>query len=248
MFKISVKDADLMKNSMQIISDIVDEGVFKVDTNGLSLLSPDRTMVAVVDFKMLATAFDNYSVEKPESLGLSLTHLVSILKKAKSGSKVTLKSDDKGKLEILLDEEGKKRKFEIPILDISNEKPPIDQLEFKTKAHLHSSSIEESVNDADIVDDSIVFESEPGKFRAWSKGDTLSSEMELKEGEDGLLKLETETKNKSRYPLEYLKKMIKASKLSDNCILELADDYPMRLSYKVIDKLSMNFILAPRVE
>ncbi len=247
MFKITMSDADLLKNSIQIVADIVDEGVFKVDSNGVSLLSPDRTMVAVIDFKMLATAFENYSVEKPESLGVSLTQFISILKKAKTGSKITLKSDDKNKLEILL-EDGGKRKFELPILDISPEKPPIDQLEFKTKAHLLSSVLEDSVSDADIVDDSIVFETETGKFKAWSKGDTLSSEMELKEGEEGLMKLESTEKAKSRYPLEYLKKMIKASKLADNCILELSNDYPMRLSYKVIDKLSMSFVLAPRVE
>ncbi|NOX71073.1 MAG: proliferating cell nuclear antigen (pcna) [Candidatus Micrarchaeota archaeon] len=247
MFKITMVDGDLLKNSIQIISDIVDEGVFKVDSNGISLLSPDRTMVAVVDFKILATAFDNYSVEKPESLGVSLTQLVSVLKKAKSGSKVTLQSNDKNRLEIIF-EDGSKRKFEIPILDISTEKPPVDQLEFKAKAHLLSSALEDSVGDADIVDDSIVFEAEPGKLKAWAKGDTLSSEMELKEGEDGLMKLESEEKHKSRYPLEYLKKMIKTSKLADNCVLEFATDYPMRLSYKIIDKMSMSFILAPRVE
>ncbi len=247
MFKITMGDADLLKNSIQIVSDIVDEGVFKFDSNGMSLLSPDRTMVAVIDFKILATAFENYSVERPESLGVSLTQLISIIKKAKSGTKITLKSDDKNKLEITL-EDGGKRRFELPILDISTEKPPIDQLEFKTKAHLLSGVLEASVSDADIVDDSIVFETEPGKFKAWSKGDTISAEMELKEGEEGLMKLETTEKSKARYPLEYLKKMIKASKLADNCILELSNDYPMRLSYKIIDKMSMSFVLAPRVE
>jgi len=247
MFKITMEDGDLLKNSIQIISDILDEGVFKVDSNGLSLLSPDRTMVAVVDYRLLATAFDNFSVEKPESLGISLTQLISVLKKAKPNSKITLKSDDKNKLEVLFEDEGK-RKFELPILDVSAEKPPIEQLEFKVKAHMLSSALESSVSDADIVDDSIVFEAEQGKIKAWAKGDTLSSEMELKEGEGGLMKIEVSEKAKSRYPLEYLKKMIKTSKLADNCVLELATDYPMRLSYKLIDKMSMSFILAPRVE
>ena len=53
---------------------------------------------------------------------------------------------------------------------------------------------------------------------------------------------------KSQYSLEYLKKMIKASRLSKHLVLEFGNDYPMRMSFQVIDKLSLSFVLAPRVQ
>ena len=58
----SLSNVDLLRNSIPIISEIIDEGVFKVDSNGLSLLSPDRSMIAVVNFQLLASAFDDFKV------------------------------------------------------------------------------------------------------------------------------------------------------------------------------------------
>ena len=42
MFRIVLSDVDLLKSSIPIISEIIDEGLFRVDQNGISLLSPDR--------------------------------------------------------------------------------------------------------------------------------------------------------------------------------------------------------------
>ena len=54
---------------------------------------------------------------------------------------------------------------------------------------------------------------------------------------------------KSKYGLEFLKKMVGGSKLSDVVIMSLDTNYPLRLtSYGVPEKLSLSFILAPRVD
>ena len=42
--------------------------------------------------------------------------------------------------------------------------------------------------------------------------------------------------------------MITAGKLADNVTLFFNQDYPIKIEYKVIDKLLLSFILAPRVE
>ena len=81
MFRITLSNADLLKNSIPIIAEIIDEGVFKVDSNGLSLLSPDRSMIAVVDFRLLASAFDDFKVTGEETLGLNLSNLVAVINK-----------------------------------------------------------------------------------------------------------------------------------------------------------------------
>ena len=156
MFNISLENADLLKNSIPIIAEIIDEGVFKVDSNGLSLLSPDRSMIAVVDFRLLASAFKDFDVSGENMLGLNLANLVAVIKRIKAGEKVTLKKDDKSNmLEIIMEGKGK-RKFEIPLLNINTEKPPLDQLNFKGKIEMDAIVLEEGISDADIVDDSVV--------------------------------------------------------------------------------------------
>ena len=59
--------------------------------------------------------------------------------------------------------------------------------------------------------------------------------------------IETSGKFKAKYSLEYLKKIIKASKLTDKVMIQFSKDYPLKVDYKVIDKLGLTFILAPRV-
>lgn len=248
MFKVSLSNVDLLRNSIPIISEIIDEGVFKVDSNGLSLLSPDRSMIAVVNFQLLASAFDDFQVTGEDTLGLNLANLVAVIKRVKTGDKVTLKKDEgMNALEVILEGRGKRR-FEIPLLDITGEKPPIDQLDFKGKIEMDSSVLEEGISDVDIVDDSVVFETHPDLFKMWAKGDVSSAQLELKKGEEGLTKLESSEPLRARYPIEYLKKMVKAAKLSGQVAIEFGTDYPMRLNFKDIDKVNLSFILAPRVE
>ena len=246
-FKITLSEIDLLKNSIPIIAEIIDEGVFKVAKDGITLLSPDRTMVSVTDLKLLSSAFEEYSVDADESIGLNMANLSALLKRVKSGEKLTLESTGKSnRLKLTVKGNGI-RTFELPLIDVKMEKPPIDQLQFKTKIELDSGIVEEGIADAEIIGDSIVMEAAPDAFKMHAKGDVSSAQLELAKDDKGLVKLEVAEAVKAQYPLEYLKKMIKANKLSKQLVLEFGTDYPMRMSFKSIDKMQLSFILAPRV-
>jgi proliferating cell nuclear antigen PCNA len=246
-FKITLSDVDLLKNSIPIIAEIIDEGIFKVAKDGISLLSPDRTMVSVTDLKVLSSAFDEYSVEADESVGLNMANFAALLKRIKGGDKLTLESTGKAnRLKMTVKGNGV-RTFELPLIDVKMEKPPIDQLQFGTRIELESSIMEEGIADAEIIGDSIVMEAAPETFKMHAKGDVSSAQLELAKGDKPLLKLDAKEPIKAQYPLEYLKKMIKANKLAKQLVLEFGTDYPMRMSFKALDKMSLSFILAPRV-
>ena len=247
MSKVVLANPDLLKSAVSIISEIIDEGVFSFNSNGLSLLSPDRTMVAVVDFKLLPQVFEEFDVSAQIDVGLNLTNLSTILKRVKSSDKLTINLDTKNKVELVVEGEGKRR-FELPVISVSVERPPIDQLVFSNKVDLESSVLEAGVEDAGIIGDSLILEAGQENFKISAKTDTTSSQMELKKGENGLLEIHGSGPVRARYPLDYLKKMSKACKLSNQVSLEFGTDYPLRLSFKELDKLNLCFILAPRVE
>lgn len=247
MFRLVMNNGDLLKKSIPIISEIIDEGVFKVSQNGLSLLSPDRTMVAVVDFNIPSSAFDEFSVEGVHEIGLNMSSLVDVIKRIKSTDKVIIQSGKDNRVSINLEGNGK-RKFKLSLLDIKTEKPPIDQLKFTGRIELKSGLLEDAIADAEIVADSLVMQASPDIFKISTKGDISSTELELRKGDEGLINMEVADTIRARYPLEYLKKMIKAAKISDNVTLEFGTDYPMRLGFVAVDKISLRFILAPRVE
>jgi proliferating cell nuclear antigen len=247
MFRLVMNDGDLLKKSIPIIAEIIDEGVFRINQNGLSLLSPDRTMVAVVDFSIPSAAFDEFSVEGVQEVGVNMSSLVDVIKRIKSNDKVIIQSGKDNRVLINLEGSGK-RKFKLALLDIKTEKPPIDQLKFTGRVELKSELLEDAIADAEIVADSLVMQASPELFRITTKGDTSSTELELRKGEEGLVNMQASDSLRARYPLEYLKKMIKAAKISDKVMLEFGTDYPMRLGFTAVDRISLKFILAPRVE
>jgi proliferating cell nuclear antigen len=247
MFRMVISDSELLKRSIPIIAEIIDEGVFKIDQNGLSLLCPDRTMVAVVDFRIPNSAFEEFNVDGPQEIGLNMSSLVDVIKRIKSTDKVVIQSGNDNRVGINLEGNGM-RKFKLSLLDVRRENPPIDQLKFAAKVELKSEVLEEGIADADIIADSLVMQASPDMFRISTKGDTSSAELELKKGQEGLINMQASEALRARYPLEYLKKMIKAARISDKAMLEFGTDYPMRLGFVDVDKLSLKFVLAPRVE
>ena len=74
----------------------------------------------------------------------------------------------------------------------------------------------------------------------------MSGKIEFSENVDVQIK---EEKNfHCRYSMEYLKKFIKADKLVNTVELSFNDDFPLKVEYKLVDKLLLGFILAPRGE
>ncbi|MBU5690035.1 MAG: proliferating cell nuclear antigen (pcna) [Candidatus Aenigmatarchaeota archaeon] len=247
MFKATLSNADLLRDAISAVGELIDEGVFKADKNGLSLTAADRAMVAVVQFKMPPNVFEQFSVDKPESMPIQITNFVSIIKRAKPEDKIVLELKD-NKLEVTMKSDST-RKFNLPLIDLQEEElPSINQLEFKTKARIKSDILKNGIDDADVVSDSVVFESKKDLFSMKATGDTSSTELTLQKGDSALLELEGTDGTKARYPLDYLKKMIKASKIAEEVTLFWSKDYPMKLTFRDTDKIEISFVLAPRVQ
>ncbi len=246
MFTAKLSDPRLFVNAVSTIGELIDEGIFNLNRDGISFIAADRAMVSVVDFKMVASAFDEYNIDTEQRIGLNITNLLSVLKRVDADDKLVLNLQD-SKLEIRL--EGKsKRRFVVPLLDISQEEiPPISQLEFPAKAELKPHLLAVGIEDADIISDAVLFEAMNDKFVMRAEGDVSKAELELERGNESLLNLETNGQVKSRYPIDYLKKMVKAAKIADSVTVRLGQDYPMKLEFKAGDKASITFILAPRV-
>ncbi len=246
MFKIAMSNPDIFRDSITTIGELIDEGIFKIDKNGMTLIAADRAMVAVVDFRLPPTVFDEFKVEGEQNLAVNISNLVSVLKRIKPKDKLIMELKE-NKLEITI-ENSSSRRFVIPLLDISQEEiPPISELDFKAKVRIKTDVLKSGIEDADIAGDSIIFDANNEKFSMRASGDITSTELTLQKGNKNLVDLNITGSVSSRYPLEYLKKMLKASKLAEETSLKWAKDYPMRLDFSTLDKVSLGFVLAPRV-
>jgi len=244
MFKATLNSPAIFINSIATIGELIDEGLFKLGKDGISFTAADRAMVAVVDFKISSQAFDIYEADEDQMIGLNVTNFLSILKRCGTGDRLTLNLHD-SKLDVLM-ENGSRRKFTVPLLELRQEEvPPIDQLSFTAKAVFKPNILQSGIDDAEIIADAVMFETSDNKFLMRAEGDVSKTELELEKGNESLIEL-LDGGVKARYPLEYLKKMIKASKISDTVSIQFGKDYPMKLDFKG-EKCQLSFVLAPRV-
>lgn len=245
MFRATLNKPGLLVNSISTIGELIDEGIFKLERDGISFIAADRAMVAVVDFKISSSAFDRYEIDEEQNIGLNITNLLSVLKRVGTNDTLSLNLQD-SKLEIII-QNSSRRRFIVPLLDLPKEEiPPIEQLEFTAKADVKSEILHSGIEDAEIVSDAVLFEITKNKFIMRAEGDMSKTELELERGSEALLELKSDGEVKSRYPLDYLKKMIKASKIADSVSIQFGQDYPMRIEFKN-EKCQLSFVLAPRV-
>src|SRR3989344_3362411 len=207
---------------INIISELVLEVRLKVNKDGMSITAIDPANVAMIVFKLPSAAFSHMEVERDEVLGVSLDSMKAVLRRVKSGSILTLTREE-NELKFLIQDKIRKE-FNLALIDIEGEEKPIPNLEFSSKIEMNSLDFSEAIEDCSVVADSCSFRSE------------FTDEVSI-----------TAENSNSKYSLEYLQKMIKATKLSEKVLINFSSDYPLRLEYKT-PSLELSFILAPRVE
>lgn len=246
MFSAELSDARILRDSIDTISQIIDEGSFKIKKDGIELLATDRAMVAAVNFKLASSAFQRYECDKETAIGLNLSNFLTVLKRASGLLRMKI-GEDATLMELTIVGDSV-RNFSIPLIVISSEDiPPISQLDFPASAEMKASVIEEGIADAEIIADSVVIEVSENAFMMRAEGDSSRTDLKVEKGNEPLVSLDARDSVKSRYPLDYLKKFIKAAKIADIAKIQLGNDYPMKLELRGSD-VYLAMVLAPRVE
>jgi len=243
--KLTLAEPTYLKESISIISDLVNEARFKINKDAMELVAMDPANVAMVVFKLLSSCFTEYDVKEETQIAINLGNLKQILRRAGANDMLSLELTEDNKLSIQL-KGNTTRTFNLPIIELEEKEQKVPDLNFPIAVTMPSSTLTGAIEDADIVAESVTLEVEKGKFIVNAAGDLSQAKIEIKEGET--IKIEASENVKAKYSIEYLKKMIGASKLSENVEIRFNKDYPLKLDFKTVDKLLLSFILAPRVE
>ncbi len=243
--KLTLTEPKYLKDSILIISELVNEVNLKLYKDRIELIAMDPANVAMVVFKLLSSAFSEYSIDKERTIGINLVNFTQILKRVKPTDILTLELDEnKNKLHITLKGVTTKR-FELSLLDIEEREHKVPSLKFSAKVETNTLLFNDAIEDMDVIADSLSFQAMNDKFVVQSEGNISSGRIEISTDEETNVELSGANVS-SRYSIEYLKKIIKGSKLTNNVTLEFGQDYPLRAEYKILDKLALQFVLAPR--
>lgn len=247
MFSCVFDKVDGFRDALSTIVEFVDDVKLKFGKEGIFLDAADRAVVVISSLKVYLDSFEEYNFEKEKKIGINLTNFLNVLKRVKPAEKLKLFVPDEGN-KLMLEIRGKSvRKFMLPLIDVSSEElPDISTLKFACSFEIPTEILDNMINDAELFTDFIIFRVNGNKVMVATQSDYGSFEIEL--GEKEISKIKAEESVKARYSLDYLKKIIKAKKISEAVKVALGTDYPIKFIFEDPGMLSLSFILAPRVE
>ncbi|HIH31317.1 TPA: proliferating cell nuclear antigen (pcna) [Candidatus Woesearchaeota archaeon] len=242
--KLVLAETKLIKEPITIINDLVNEAKFKVKKDSIEMIAMDPANVAMVVFRLLSSSFVEYTVKEDTVISLNLNNLKQVLRRIKANDNLVLELAE-NKLKITL-QGNTVRTFYLPLIDLEEKEQKVPELKFKTVIKCPSGMLNDAIEDVEIIAESVSFQAEEKKFIVSASGDSSKATVEIKPEEN--VSIKAEEKVKSKYSIEYLKKMIQGSKIASTVEISFNKDYPLKLEYKELDKIQMMFILAPRIE
>ncbi len=242
--KLTLSEPKFLKDSISIISDLVTEGSFRITPDAIELIAMDPANVAMVIFKLLSSSFVEYNVKEEILISINLNDLKQVLRRAKSNDAVTLETEE-NKFKITF-KSNTTRTFFLPLIEIEDKEQKVPDLKFNATITTNANIINEAIEDVSIIGESVSFVAEDQELKITAAGDLSKANISIKADND--TKIIAEEKSKSKFSIEYLKKMIQGGKICDKVVLQISNDYPMKLEYKVLNKVQLAFILAPRVD
>ena len=225
---IELKKIDSWKRAIDAISSFISEGNFRFNDNGISLKAVDPSQIVLVNFLMQKTAFDKFEVE-PTFAGLDLIELNKIMARALSNDKMVLKLDDS---ELKLKFEGEiSRSFSLPLLDVSEEDVKMPSPDFDASVDISARIIKEALKDASLFGSSVVLRVKEGEMTIEARGSSGTLHTVAKASKGIIIKSKSEVV--SKYSLVFLQNIVKDAEPDQKVLLELKNDAPMRVSYKL---------------
>lgn len=230
------------------IKEVLDEGVFIVTKDGLSLRALDTSRVAMVDLFYPSEAFDEFpkDLKGEESFGVSFDAFSKALARSLHDESMTLETQGSA---LLVSFEGHGvRLFKIPLISLSVERPPEPKISFTVTASIMPSSFMEAVKAVEEVAESLTLQASDDKIYFIGAGDVEKVEVELSKDKENLLDIKVDSPDRATYSVEYFDIMLKASRGAEQVLLQYAQDAPVKVQFSYGDAGRLTFYVSPRVE
>src|SRR3989339_1411245 len=122
--KLTLAEPKYLKESISIISDLVNEARFKITPNAIELIAMDPANVSMVIFQLLSSSFIEYAVDKDVEISINLSNLKQVLRRVNPNDMLTLELGEDNKMRILL-KSNTVRTFSIPLIDLEDKEQKV---------------------------------------------------------------------------------------------------------------------------
>jgi len=226
---LTLKKVEPWKKAVEAISCFINEGNFRFNDDGVSLKATDPSQVVLVNFLMQKTAFDKFELE-PNFVGLDINELNKIISRALPNDRLLIKLSDN---EMKLNLEGDiSRSFALPLLDVSEEEIKMPSQEFDASVEINARILKEALKDASLFGSSVVLRVKEGQLSIEARGSSGTLHSVAKQ-QPKAIAIKSNGEVVSKYSLTFLQNIVKEAEADQKVLLQLKNDAPMRVSYKI---------------
>ena len=243
--KIIIDDAPKLKDAVDTIVNLVEEGLFEVGKDGIRLKAMDPSQISMISFFMPKEAFSTYEISEERKLGIDVDKLSKVLGRARAGESAELGLDD-GRIVVSFRGKKNRRTFRLPLIEMTGGLEREPKIEYSNRVKLVSDALKEILKDAKLVSSHVRLLLDDGGFRVEIKGDEGEIKEEFDSGCEELKELEGKDA-KATFPLQYMEDIIRASKGGSEITIYLETDRPLKIEYEV-EGAKSTYYLAPRIE
>lgn len=247
MIHLALKQASDFKRCIDGIAVLIDEAELVLDSKGLMLKATDPSQISMVDFFLPKEAFASYQVDGIAKIGIDLDYLSQIMSRAKPSDELVLELDEQASRLNVSFKGSAKRKFSVPLIDVSSAELPVPKIDFDVELALKADVLQDSLKDASLISTHVTVgvKSEQFFVKASSSKGELNSQTSKED--KGLLELKSKSDCQAMFPLDFLTDTLKAATNDTQLNVFLKANAPIKLHYKV-GEASLAYFLAPRIE
>ncbi|MCK5046368.1 MAG: proliferating cell nuclear antigen (pcna), partial [Candidatus Heimdallarchaeota archaeon] len=244
--KMILADAKIWKNIIESLT-LLDEANFIASERGIELRAMDPSRVAMVDFFLPASAFEEYECSEVTRLGINLDEMTQIMRRA--GTSDTLQMELEGTAKLVMTFEGQNvRSFGISLLDLGESEYPAPTIDSKVKIKLTADALQQAVKDAEIIGDHIRIVAEDHGITLSASSETKDVKVIIEKDSDVIAEFNVREESSAMYSLSYLSEMTKAIKASELVMIAFSASMPIQLEFPIVAGGKLTYYLAPRIE
>ena len=255
-------DANVLRECIEAITAIVDEGRLRIAEDGFKLRAVDPANVAMISFELQSDAFDDFRFAAKEAESGAETEAETTESKAETEIGIDfvkllgiLGIGGREEVELELDEHAQKLftrmgslAYTISLLDPSSlrKEPKVPELEFPVQVIIETEEFRRTIRAAEKIGDHIMLGVDGEVFYMEAEGEMDKLRLGLRK--EQLIHLTPGTLH-SLYSLDYISAMSKGMSHAENITLNLGKDYPLQMEFEVAEgKGKVSYLLAPRIE
>ncbi|PVG04839.1 proliferating cell nuclear antigen [Serendipita vermifera] len=187
MLEAKLAEAQTIKRLIDAIKDLVTDGNWDCNDEGMALQAMDNSHVALVSVRLKPEGFIDYRCDRPITLGTNIASLTKVLKCAKDDDVVTLTANDAADM-LQLKYESKTSDrlsdYTIKLMDIDAEHLGIPETDYDATVEMPAAEFARLCRDLGALGESVLIEVSKEGVRFKSEGDAATGSVLMK-GEAG---------------------------------------------------------------